>query len=371
MYLYCTKTFNLKKVIISVTNDLTTDQRVSKVCNTLCNNNFKVVLVGRKLTDSANLSRPYQIKRFNLFFNKGFLFFAEYNLRLLIYLLYTKKDILLANDLDTLLPNYLASKLQNKKLAFDSHELFPEIPELVTKPQVKKFWETLEHFLLPKVKNKYTVCKSIADFYAEKYQTSFKVIKNLPTKKEIQKGSFSLDTKDKKIIIYQGAVNVGRGLELMIETMAFIENALLIIIGDGDILKLLQTKVTNTKIENKVIFLGKITPTELQLLTPLAHLGFSLEEDLGLNYRYALPNKIFDYIQAGIPILVSNLPEMRKVVKEYGVGEIVENRSPKELAAQIELILKKNYTQQLKEAKKILIWEAQEAKLLHIFNNLA
>jgi glycosyltransferase involved in cell wall biosynthesis len=101
----------------------------------------------------------------------------------------------------------------------------------------------------------------------------------------------------------------------------------------------------------------------------LADLGISLEEDLGLNYRFALPNKIFDYIQAEIPVLVSDLPEMKKIVSDYKVGEIVSNRTPKILAKQIEQILEKNFAVALKEAKKDLIWEHQAQELRAIFEN--
>jgi glycosyltransferase involved in cell wall biosynthesis len=360
----------LKRILVSVTNDIATDQRVAKVCSTLIQNNFEVLLIGRKLQNSIPLSRNYKTKRFQLLFNTGFLFFAEYNLRLFCYLLFTKKDILLSNDLDTLLPNYLVSRLQHKKIVFDSHELFPEIPELVHRPKVKKVWLALENWILPNLKNNYTVCNSIASFYNDKYNTHFKTIKNLPTKKEVNKGAFSFDTKGEKIILYQGALNIGRGLELMIETMRFLENHLLVLIGDGDIHTLLKEKVALENLNSKVVFLGKISPKELYKLTPLADIGLSLEEDLGLNYRFALPNKIFDYIQAEVPILVSNLPEMRRVVLDYNVGEIVKHRTPKELAIQIKQVLEKEYTTELKLAKEILTWEQQEAELIAIFRNL-
>ena len=99
-----------KKIIVSVTNDLSMDQRVEKVCATLFKNGFEVTLVGRKFKNSYSLNREYKTKRFSLLFNNGFLFYAEFNIRLFFYLLFSKKDILLANDLDTLLPNYLTSK---------------------------------------------------------------------------------------------------------------------------------------------------------------------------------------------------------------------------------------------------------------------
>ena len=155
----------MRKIIVSVTNDLTTDQRVSKICSSLTQNGFKVLLVGIKKKNSILIGREYKTKRISLFFNKGFLFYAEYNFRLFLFLFFSKKDILLSNDLDTLLANFIVSKIQQKKLAYDSHELFSEVPELVNRPFIKNFWLRLEKWLLPKLKNTYTVCKSIANIY--------------------------------------------------------------------------------------------------------------------------------------------------------------------------------------------------------------
>lgn len=275
--------------------------------------------------------------------------------------------MLLANDLDTLLPNYIVNLLQRKKIIYDSHELFPEIPELVNRPFVKKFWTALEKIMLPKLKNTYTVCNSIATYYNDKYVTDFKTIINLPTKKEVVKSKFPFPYTDEKIILYQGAVNVGRGLDLMLETMPFLNNCIFVIIGDGDIFEPLKAKVNAKNLTQKIRFLGRKNPDELHKLTPLAHLGISIEEDLGLNYRFALPNKIFDYIQADLPVLVSDLPEMKKVVLDHKVGEIVIERDPKKLAQQIEHLLKKDFTAALLKAKEKLIWEHQEQLLLSIF----
>lgn len=369
--LYCNKHLYLKKIIVTVTNDLTSDQRVHKVCRTLHNAGYDVFLIGRKLSNSKPLNRSYRTKRISLLFNKGVLFYAEFNLRLFFVLLFYKKDVLLANDLDTLLPNYLISKLQIKKLVYDSHELFSEIPELVNKPFTKKVWRSLERLVLPNLKNTYTVSNSIADYYDKKYQTKFKVIRNLPLMiRTISKGNFSFDHKGEKIILYQGAINIGRGLELIINTMPFISNCILVIIGNGDIIKNLKSYVKNINLVKKVRFLESLTPNELQKITPLANIGISIEEDLGLNYRFSLPNKIFDYINAEVPILVSNLPEMRKIIDTHKVGEIVKERSPQKLALQIKELLKKDYSEELKKAKKELIWENQEEELLAIFRNI-
>ena len=358
-----------KKIIVSVTNDLSTDQRVEKVCNTLCKNGYEIILIGRKLNNSTAIKRDYKTRRFKLLFNHGFLFYAEFNVRLFFFLIFSKKDILLSNDLDTLLPNYLVSIFQKKKLIYDSHELFPEIPELVHKPFVKKCWSKLESFILPKIKNNYTVCNSIASYYSKKYDTNFKTIRNLPRSKKIETGILPFKKGNNKIILYQGAINLGRGLELMINTIHFIENTLFVIVGYGDIIDDLKQSVKKKNLENKVVFLGKLHPNELHKITPIADLGISFEEDLGLNYRYALPNKIFDYIQAEIPILVSNLPEMKQIIENYNVGEVIKKREPKELANQIEKLLNTDFSRELKIAKKELIWENQEEKLIFIFKN--
>lgn len=360
----------MKRVLITVTNDLSTDQRVDKVCSTLLNDGYTVLLIGRKLKNSVPINRNYKTKRIQLLFNQGFLFYAEYNLRLFFILFFSKKDILLSNDLDSLAANYLVSVFQNKKLVYDSHELFSEIPELVHRPFVKKFWTSLEQLLLPKLKNTYTVCKSIADYYNERYATNFKVVRNLPTLKKIETHKLPFSTEGKKIIIYQGALNIGRGLELMIDAMAYLDNYILLIAGSGDIITDLQLRSKNKSVENKVHFLGKLLPSELQKITPLAGIGLSLEEDLGLNYRYALPNKIFDYIQAEIPILVSDLPEMKQIVIKYKVGEIIKSRTPEALSTQINTMLKNDYSESILKAKQALTWEHEKITLQDIFKNL-
>ena len=173
----------MQRIVVSVTNDLITDQRVHKVCSTLVGMNFDVLLIGRKLQSSLPLSRNYKTSRMKLLFNSGFLFYAEYNFRLFFRLLFLKKDILLSNDLDTLLPNFLISKLLRKKLVYDSHELFTEIPELIDRPRVQYFWRKIERMTLPKVKNCYTVSSSIASYYKDTYDSDFEVIRNVPYKK--------------------------------------------------------------------------------------------------------------------------------------------------------------------------------------------
>ena len=208
-----------KKIIVSVTNDISTDQRVHKVCQSLESMGFDVILWGRKLSYSQVLHRSYTTKRMTLLFSSGPLFYLEYNFRLFLILLFSKIHLLLSNDLDTLLDNFLASKCKGIPLVYDSHELFPEAPELIHRPVKKKIWESLERWILPKIKHSYTVCYSIAQFYKDRYGIAMKVVRNVP----YLSPSSSAQTSS-KTIIYQGGMNPGRGLELAIEMMSYLDD---------------------------------------------------------------------------------------------------------------------------------------------------
>ena len=357
----------MKKVIISVTNDLSTDQRVHKVANSLTANGFHVLLVGRLHQRSkALLSRKYHCHRFKLIFNKGFLFYLEFNVRLFFFLFFKKCDILLSNDLDTLLANFLVSKFKARKLIYDSHELFTEVPELLNRIVVKNFWLYIEKLCLPRVKYTYTVSNSIASYYNKKYDINMSVVRNLPL---LKKAHYIKDNHVKKII-YQGAINKDRGVDLMIESMQYVD-AKLYILGSGDLLYEMMEYAEKLNLDDKVFFIGKLNFEDLFSITQTADLGLSFEKDTCLAYRYSLPNKIFDYIHAEIPILISDLPEFKQIIEEYDVGLVLNSRDPKEAASQINQLLavdKKMWLSKISLAKQVLCWENEEKKLLSIFS---
>lgn len=165
---------------------------------------------------------------------------------------------------------------------------------------------------------------------------------------------------------------MGRGLELMIDAMPYLKSYLLVLAGDGDLMDSLKLRVKEKQLKDSVIFLGKLQPDELVNLTKQADLGLSLEEDLGLNYRYCLPNKVFDYINARIPVLVSELPLLQELLKQYKVGEYLKKRNPKSLAATIEKIIvnKSNYLQELERAATDLNWENEKKILIEFIEKI-
>ncbi|MGB0879413.1 MAG: glycosyltransferase [Polaribacter sp.] len=356
------------KIFVAVTNDVSTDYRVHKICNYLLSKDFSIDVYGRVLPNTIEVERDYKIIRKKHVFNHNFWFYAEYNLRLFFFLVFRKYDYILANDLDTLPACFFASKLKRTELVYDSHELFSEGPELQGKKIVQKFWRKLEDFFLPKIKKAYTVSESIADYYNEKYQNKMGVTRNVPLKDDslkVEKVSFPTN---KNTILYQGVLNPGRGLKPMIKALKLIDNLDLVIIGYGKVKDDLKKFVSEEKMNHRVHFLGRVSREKLFNYTKLATLGMVLEEPLGKSFEYSLPNKLFDYMHAELPIIAGNMPEISKVIKEYKVGVTVKDYSPKEIAEKInKVLLSPNLIAEIKEnqkaAKEILCWEKESKKL--------
>ena len=373
--------FTTKKIaFVSVINDLVTDNRVNKTCMALIESGYDVTLVGRKLSNSLPIPNwTFKTIRLKMIFKKGPAFYFFFNFRLFFVGLINKTDLFYANDLDTLAPMFLLSKLKKKPLIYDSHELFCEVPELKASRIKKSIWQKLEGYIIPKLKTCITVNDSIAKIYEAKYNVPFYIIRNISDFDQsfIPKSRVQLSLpEDKKIILLQGAgINVDRGAEELIDAMEFVQNAVLYIIGSGDVWENLKQKVLfNKNIQNKVVLINKLPKSELINYTFNADLGLSIDKNSNLNYLYSLPNKIFDYIQAEIPILASRLPEIENIILQYKIGDFIDDHNPKTIANKLNEML---YSQQLSSykkylaiAKKEITWKSEKEKLLTIIKNI-
>ena len=364
-----------KRIIVSVINDLVTDQRVSRTCTELHAMGYEVLLVGRKLPGSLPMPEaPYAYKRMKLLFTKGALFYAFYNWRLFWLLLFKKTDLLWSNDLDTLLANSLVSKLKKKPVIFDSHEYFTEVPELEHNAFAKKVWKKIEGSIVPHLKYCITVNESIAGLFKDKYGIHFRVIRNVPKKNVLQKTMSRKELgmpEEKHIIILQGSgINVHRGAEELVEAFQYLPDQFhLYIVGSGDVLDILKQMVMQWNLQSKISFVGKQPYHLLLQYTMNADAGVTLDKDTNINYRYSLPNKIFDYIQCGIPVISSDLVELKKIIETYQVGIVVPEVTPEVIAQTIhQLFTDKNVYQLYKSntlpAAEKLNWE-EEKKVLH------
>lgn len=371
--------FTKRIAIVSVINDLVTDNRVLRTAEVLKENGYHVILAGRRLPGSLPLPAwDYGAIRMRLLFIKGPLFYLFFNFRLFCLLLFRKADLLVANDLDTLLPNYLVSRLRQIPLVYDSHELFCEVPELQNSGIKKKIWESIEKMIIPQLKYCITVNQSIARIFEKKYGTKFHVVRNVSSSPEnvimTTRKELGLP-ENKRIILLQGAgINIDRGAEELVEAMKYVDNALLLIIGSGDVWSILEKKIEDPALVNRVQLIKKIPKEKLIQYTFLSDLGVSIDKPTNLNYVYSLPNKIFDYIHASLPVLVSRLPEIEHIVTTYKIGEFINNHDPGHIADRISGMLNSGnlaaYRENCINAAKFLNWQTEKQVLNSIFGSV-
>jgi len=320
------------RAIVTVTNDLSTDNRVNRTCAVLRELGYDVLLVGRFLPGSAPLHRPYGTKRIRLLFHKGALFYAEYNLRLLLLLLFSRSSLIVANDLDTLLASFVAARLRGKPLVYDSHEYFTEVPELLERPRVRSVWLAIERWIFPKLERVITVNVSIAKAYQERYGKRLTVVRNIPMPQDLgplpSRAEMDLPA-DRFILIMQGSgINVQRGAEEAVLAMKELPTCLLLLVGGGDAWPTLERMVNENALQDRVRMLPRMPYERMMQYTRNADLGLSLDKDTNLNYRFSLPNKLFDYFRASVPVLVTDLPEVAGIVRQYDAGIVLQRPDP-------------------------------------------
>lgn len=367
------------RILVAVNDDLVTDARVHRVCSSLFRQGYEPLLIGR-LLHGKNLpvQRDYPTRRFPMWTRGGIFFYAEFNLRLLCTLLKTRGNAILCNDTDALIACRLAAWWKHLPLIFDAHELFPELPEVVGRRWVRTFWTKTEDLIFPHLKYTYTVCRSIADYYLKRYGLHMGVVRNIPPREvavepaqsaaPFPESAAAFPEKSRmKILLYQGAINVGRGLEWIIDAMPYLDDCMLYICGDGDCMDDMRRRAEASPARGRIVFTGRVPHAQLYRYTRQADLGFVLLEQLGLSYYYALPNRIFDYMRCGVPILASDFPEIRRIVQECGSGRLTDRHDPQHLSTLIRAMLRE-WTPEKREAlrrkAKAYCWENEAGIML-------
>lgn len=293
-------------------------------------------------------------------------------------------DIYHAHDLNTLYPAYKAAKLTHGKLIYDSHELYVERNKPKTPSKFYKFISIqFERYLIRKTDVVITVGECIANHLKDLYNIPLPfVIINAPSKKKEDIKGKNLRTEldipnNLKLAIYCGGITFNRGLEKLIESLSLMPDVYLVLMGYGKpkYLEKLANIASSNKVDNRFSFYGPVAPTEVTAYTASADLGIAPIENVCLSYYYCAPNKIFEYLIGGIPVVASNFPELEKVVVENEIGYTFDPENIESIADSVKKVFsdEKNYNR-MKENTKFAAekynWENESQKLLTLYKNL-
>ena len=343
---------------------------MQRICGSLADAGYDVLLVGRKLKTSLPLAaKNYKQNRLTCWFNKGKFFYAEFNTRLFFYLLFKQPDCICAIDLDTILPCFYISKTKGIKRVYDAHEYFSQLDEVVSRPDIYRIWHRIERKMIPEFKNGYTVCDSLAEEFKKSYNANYKVIRNVPSLVGLTE-----QVKSQDVILYQGAVNKGRGLDKLALAMQNV-NAQLWVCGTGNFLEEMKAVIRTNDLSRKIIFYGMLEPGALKNKTLESYIAVNPFEKSGMNQYLSLSNKFFDYIHAGIPQVTMNYPEYQRINDQYKVAVLIDDLDPGTIATAINKLLDdKALYSQLKQnclkARQELNWQKEKDKLLNFYQEL-
>ena len=244
-------------------------------------------------------------------------------------LLNARPDVYHAHDLDALWPAVRAARRLDRPLVYDSHEFWIEQSSLVNRPLMRSFWSVLERWLIKRADRIITVSESIAESLCTRYRLDeVVVLRNLPLFREKIQSNLIRETlnlpANRPIVLYQGGFLTENGLREQIEAAADFEDAALVLIGNGPSEEALREQVRVNGLDDRVFFIPRVPFHQLHRYTCSADLGLCLIKGTGKSFYYSLPNKLFEYMMAGLPVLASNFPEMQRVVHETHTGVTVD-----------------------------------------------
>lgn len=360
------------KAVIAVISDLSTDMRVRKLAKLMVEEGLEVTVLGRH--SGAEAPPPeigVNVIRIKVPFKKGPAMYLLFNLFLFFKLLLRRFDICVASDLDTLVPCYVVSRLFKKSLVYDSHEYFTGQYGLEERRFKYFLWKTTERLIVPGIRHIITVSDSIAALYRTEYGIEPVVVRNVsPDVSHLlphDRSELGVAGQELLVVFQGSGINPGRGAEELLEAIPMTERVRLLVIGTGDIMRSLHRAAEKNQASGRIIFLPRMPWEEMMRYTISCDAGLSLDTDTCINQRYSLPNKIFDYIAAGIPAVVTPLPEVSSLIEKYGCGIVLEEFTPESLARELQRLaddrlLLLSMKERTVEARKELTWEIEKLR---------
>jgi glycosyltransferase involved in cell wall biosynthesis len=280
-----------------------------------------------------------------------------------------------AEDIFSLPIAYWAARRQNAQLYYDSRELFFALAQLTKKPYKQRFWASVEAYCIRRAKV-FTSGTRDSEALAARYRIKLpEVIFNYPRFHAYRRS----DTLHRRlnlaentiILLYQGVITQGRGIWKLLNMLTWLESHFVaVFIGEGDELPALRRTIEARNYHTRAFAIGRVPHEELLQLTASADIGFALIEPISESYKLALPNKLFEYIMADIPVVASDLPAMKEVIERHGTGITASaDEDEKRLAERVVKMTEEleKYRNRCRKAREQLNWEAQEERLLAFF----
>lgn len=354
--------------------------RVQKHAMFLAGEGYEVTLIGRETGSQLPLPLTgVDAGRIRVPFRKGPGMYILFNFFLFWRLLFRRFDLCLACDLDTLVPCYMVTRLSGRRLVYDAHEYFTGQYGLAERRVKLAIWKWAERMILPKIRHMLTVSDSIADLYHQVYGVTPVVIRNVaPSVKHLVPHDRSAlgASEEELLVVFQGSgINEGRGARELIIAMTKVEWIRLVIIGSGDVIDSLRKSARESAAAERILFLPRMPWEEMMRYTMCCDAGLSLDTDTCENQRYSLPNKLFDYIAAGIPAIVSPLPEVASLIERYGCGMVIGEVTPGAIAVALERLRDDSgfllsLREKTAEARRELNWEKEMIKEQEFFKSV-
>lgn len=320
------------------------DSRTTRFASSLRAAGYDVNVLGAAPTGQTVDARA-GVDHVSLRFKAGPLRFAEYFLRSLLHLLFRARiHLVIAEDLYSLPAAYLIAKTHRAFLVFDSRELYSDIASLVARPRVQKIWSRIQRLLAPRCDLVLAVNDSIAAILRSTLTQCVAVVRNvpnLPAEAGVTDGAGHGGVQPRlrerlgigpevPILLYQGGLQNGRGIFITLDLLARVQEAVLVYMGAGPLKDALVDEIKLRRLERRAFVIDAVPVEKILTMTTEATLGMSLIENRGRSHFLSLPNKVFEYIAAEVPVVASNFPEMRDLIEQYGVGVAVD---PEDVAA--------------------------------------
>ena len=366
-----------KKVLITFLGNIDYDTRCYNLYNTLKVNGFDVSFTGFDwLTENF---KPVQGETTIHKLQKGFLslsFYLKFIWHIKLTLFSSRASIFFAEDIYTLPFAVIFGKLKRVKIIYDSRELYGFLAGLNERKIIQSFWKTVEKICIKHVDHIITTGSMDSDVLKEMYGANNTVVlRNLPRFYKPEQQTDLINqlgiSKDKKILLYQGVILKGRGIEKIFDILPEMSEFVFVLIGGGEFEDYYKKLAVEQNVIDQVFLIGKFNQEDLPKLTPSADVGIALIENISKSYYYALPNKLFEYIMAEVPVVVSNLPQMKEIVDKYNVGFAVDPDNKDELITALNNLTSdemgyKKFKQNCKIASEELNWENEVGNLLEL-----